>query len=48
MHIHAHPVTVTRAAVNNLVVFVFRGAWDPPTLTYRSASGASLSSTVRP
>jgi hypothetical protein len=44
----AHPVTVTRAAVNNLVVFVFRGAWDPPTLTYRSASGASLSSTVRP
>ena len=39
----AHPVTVTRPAVNNLVIFVFRGAWDPPALTYRSSSGSVLS-----
>lgn len=37
------PVTVTRPAVNNLVIFVYRGAWDPPELTYRSSSGAALS-----
>lgn len=41
------PVTVTRMVVNNLVIFVFRGAWDPPELTYRSASGALLASVGR-
>jgi hypothetical protein len=39
------PLTVTRPAVNNLVAFVYHGAWDPPKLTYRSASGAVLWST---
>jgi hypothetical protein len=41
------PVTVTKRAVGNLVVFVFRGAWDPPALTYRSASGNVVWSTPR-
>jgi hypothetical protein len=43
----AHPVAVTRPAVNNLVIFVYRGAWDPPALTYRSSSGAPLSTAPR-
>ena len=41
------PVTVTTRAVGNLVVFVFRGAWDPPALTYRSASGNVVWQTPR-
>ncbi len=41
------PSTVTRPVIHNLVIFVFRGAWDPPSLTYRSASGAVLWSTPR-
>jgi hypothetical protein len=41
------PVTITKRARGNLVVFVFRGAWDPPMLTYRSASGTVLWSTPR-
>lgn len=43
----SRPVTVTRPVVNNLVIFVFRGAWDPPQLTYRSANGTVLWSTPR-
>ena len=43
----AHPVAVPRRAVNNLVIFVYRGAWDPPALTYRSSSGAPLSTALR-
>jgi hypothetical protein len=42
-----HPVEVTRRVTDNLAIFVFRGAWDPPSLTYRSATGAVLSSTLR-
>lgn len=41
-----HPVVVTRRVADNLAVFVFRGAWDPPSLTYRTATGAVLSSTL--
>jgi len=40
------PVEVTRRVTDNLAIFVFRGAWDPPSLTYRSATGTVLSSTV--
>jgi hypothetical protein len=36
------PVIVTKHVSNNLVFFVFRGAWDPPSLTYRSATGKVL------
>ncbi|MHB8505155.1 MAG: hypothetical protein ACYDEN_05470 [Acidimicrobiales bacterium] len=43
----AHPVTVTRRAVDNLVIFVYRGAWDPPALTYQSSSGTALWTTPR-
>lgn len=43
----AHPVAVTRPALNNLVIFVYRGAWDPPALTYRSSSGAPLTTAPR-
>lgn len=39
------PVTITRRVSNNLAIFVFKGAWDPPKLTYRSATGAILWST---
>ncbi len=41
-----HPVEVTHHVTDNLAIFVFRGAWDPPSLTYRSATGTVLSSTV--
>jgi len=43
-----HPVAVTRPALNNLVIFVYRGAWDPPALTYRSSSGSVLSTERSP
>ena len=36
----AHPVTVTRPAINNVVIFVLHGAFDSPRLTYRSSSDA--------
>jgi hypothetical protein len=39
------PVTITRRVTDNLAIFVFRGAWDPPALTYSSATGAVLWST---
>ena len=41
------PVEVTRRVNDNLAIFVFRGAWDPPSLTYRSATGTILSSNIR-
>lgn len=41
-----HPVDVTRRVTDNLAIFVYRGAWDPPSLTYRSATGTVLSSTL--
>jgi hypothetical protein len=41
-----HPVEVTRRVTDNLAIFVYRGAWDPPSLTYRSATGTILSSTI--
>lgn len=44
----AHPVAVTRPVLNNLVIFVYRGAWDPPALTYRSSSGSVLSTERSP
>lgn len=43
------PLTITQRAVQNLVIFALRGAWDPPnSLTYRSANGSVLWSTTRP
>jgi hypothetical protein len=39
----AKAVTITRRVVDNLAILVFRGAWDPPKLTYHSATGAVLS-----
>ncbi len=36
------PVTITKTVINNLVIFVFRGAWDPPSLTYHSRTGATI------
>lgn len=45
----SHSLRVTRPAVENLVIFYLRGAWDPPTsLTYRSTSGLVLWSQSRP
>lgn len=44
----ALPVAVTRPAVNNVVIFVFRGAWDTPALTFRSSSGSVLSTERSP
>jgi hypothetical protein len=38
----AKPITVTRTVRNNLVLLIFRGAWDPPSLTYRSRTGKVL------
>jgi hypothetical protein len=44
-----HPLTVTERAVQNLVIFSLRGAWDPPSsLIYRSATGSVLWSITRP
>jgi hypothetical protein len=41
-------LTVTQRAIHNVVIFNFRGAWDPPSaLIYRSASGSILSSSTR-
>jgi hypothetical protein len=40
------PVEITRRVIDNLAIFVFRGAWDPPSLTYRSTAGTVLSSTI--
>jgi hypothetical protein len=40
-------LTVTQRVVNNLVIFNLTGAWDPPSLTYRSAAGAILWSRTR-
>jgi hypothetical protein len=42
-----HLVAVTHSAANNLVIFVYRGAFDSPSLTYRSSSGAPLSTAPR-
>jgi hypothetical protein len=43
------PLTVTQPAVDNLVIFALRGAWDPPnSLIYRSATGSVLWSITRP
>jgi hypothetical protein len=39
------PLTITRQVSNNLLILVYRGAWDPPKLTYKSATGAVLWST---
>ena len=35
---------ITERVRNNVVIFVITGGWDPPSLTYRSASGAILRS----
>ena len=41
-------VTVTHRAINTVVIFNFRGAWDPPSaLIYRSASGSIIWSRSR-
>jgi hypothetical protein len=40
-------LTVTQHARDNIVIFNFQGAWDPPTLTMRSAAGAILWSSRR-
>jgi hypothetical protein len=40
------PIEVTRRVSDNVAIFVFRGAWDPPSLTYRSTAGTVLSSTI--
>jgi hypothetical protein len=37
-----HPVTVTHQVSGNVVIFYLHGAWDPPSLTYRSADGTVL------
>jgi hypothetical protein len=41
-------VTITKPVVDNFVVFHFTGAWDPPTLSYRLASGALISYSPAP
>ncbi len=43
----AEPVTVTKHVHDNFVMFVLRGAWDPPSLTYRSATGKVLWATPK-
>jgi hypothetical protein len=35
-------LTVTQHASHNIVIFHLQGAWDPPTLTIRSANGTVL------
>jgi hypothetical protein len=43
------PVTIVKPVNHNIVLFVFRGAWDPPALVFRSSSGTLLSTAgVRP
>ena len=43
------PLNVTEHAVQNLVIFDLRGAWDPPnSIIYRSATGSVLWSDTRP
>jgi hypothetical protein len=41
------PVTVTQHVRNNIAVFDLHGAWDPPSLTYRSANGSVIWSSRR-
>jgi hypothetical protein len=41
-------LNVTQQAINNVVIFNFRGAWDPPSsLIYRSAKGSIIWSWTR-
>ncbi len=42
-----HAVELTRRVSDNLAILVFRGAWDPPSLTFRSASGSILAASTR-
>lgn len=42
---HVPHKVITQEVRDNLVIFVLRGGWDPPSLTYRSAHGAVLWST---
>lgn len=42
-----HQFTISRPNIDNVVIFRLIGGWDPPSLTYRSASGAVLWSSAR-
>lgn len=44
---HVPHRVITERVRNNVVIFVLRGGWDPPSLTYRSATGTILWSTRR-